>query len=430
MASNTIGTGAVVLTANADGLLAGLNKAQSVTEKWAGNTARKMNKAAQAATAGKGGKGGGILSAIIGGAAVGGAAGIAAGAALGGFDLITRVPEMLKGLRESSGQAEGGPLDRIIASVEKFQEIGTQLLATVISPLAPAFERAAEIAGGFFDRLQPIAAELGERIGGAVFSLVEITGSWLNVFLTGLEAVWPILSRVFKVAEVGLFLFEQLYVAIYDGIAEIIKGIAGWSGSWINLESISLTTSQAIFAALKVVAQGAGWVWDVFQFGAGIVATSAATIIDALKEVAKASDAIMGTDWAKRLESVGADLRKWGEDAMAGFGKSADIFGAKMDALQAKFNARAAGIAAAAHMKVEEEKPQKFEPVGAYEKGSKEAYSIIARWEGNNMMAGNSLAQNPVAIAKKQLDELKEVKKVAARFVAIFSKGTVISPID
>ena len=56
-AANAIGTGAVVLTANADQLLTGLNKAQRATEKWAGATTKKANKAADAAGGGGQGRG-------------------------------------------------------------------------------------------------------------------------------------------------------------------------------------------------------------------------------------------------------------------------------------------------------------------------------------------------------------------------------------
>lgn len=160
MAGNVIGTGAVVLSASADELLTGLNKAEKATSQWAANTTKKANAVADAnrkaydslvakghkladyrpdvdyskrmgdASKGKGqdgGKGGGALGAL----SAGGVAGIAAGATMKGLELFAGLPEMLKSLREVSGQREGGPLDRMIASVETFQKIGTQLLGRV-----------------------------------------------------------------------------------------------------------------------------------------------------------------------------------------------------------------------------------------------------------------------------------------------------------
>lgn len=62
--------------------------------------------------------------------------------------------------------------------------------------LAPAFKRVAEIAQGFFERFQPTAAVLRDRIGGNLFSVVEMSGSFANLLRTGFETVLPLLSKV------------------------------------------------------------------------------------------------------------------------------------------------------------------------------------------------------------------------------------------
>ena len=174
-------------------------------------------------------------------------AGVAAGAALGGLKLLGDLPGMLKGLRDASGQAEGGPFDRIIASAEKFQQIGTQLLATVFSPLAPAFELAAQYAGQFFDRIQPIAAALGGRLGGVVMTLVDVGGALFDTYLKGLEAWWPLIDKVAQAFEAAVFVVGELAVGALDLIGQLYDWLGGLIGKAVDFGTQGKSGSQLFF---------------------------------------------------------------------------------------------------------------------------------------------------------------------------------------
>jgi hypothetical protein len=249
-----------------------------------------------------------------------------------------------------------------------------------------------------------------------VASLAEMTGSWLDVFLTGLEAVWPLLDKMTRGADALLFVFSEFFSAFMAGAAEVIKLISGWADEWLNLEHVAMTVEQAVFKGLKYIAMGAGYAWDAFKVGAGVVATVCGSIVqsfgavldviaDATRKMAdlasnlpsalrpdwigKAADAVAG--WKKDVEGVGDAMRKWGADAGAGFGKTANAFGAIIDGLQARFEARSARIARSAHKEGDDvaQSMAEVKLTGAHGEHSKEAYSIVTRFNVGAMMAGN-----------------------------------------
>ncbi len=67
---------------------------------------------------------------------------------------------------------------------------------------------------------------------------------------------------------------------------------------------------------------------------------------------------------------------------------------------------------------------------GAFTAGSSEAYSVIAKFTAGNIVTGQQSADNPLAVAKKQLDQIKEVKRGTWKIVGELSKETTVKIAD
>jgi hypothetical protein len=284
-------------------------------------------------------------------------------------------------------------------------------------------------------------------------SLVEMSGSLWNVLLTGLEAVWPLIDKLTRLAEVLLFVFGELFSAVVDGVAMAIKWIGDWVGSWLDMEKVSLTVSQAVFKGLKYVAMGAGYAWDAIKVGAGVVATVCGSIVQSFgavldviaaatrqlamlaaelpesirpEWVGKAADTLAG--WKKDVTDIGEGMKKWGAAAGEGFGRSAIAFGEIIDGMQARFDARAAKLADSAHKKGDSlpSSMADVKLVGAYGPNDREAYSITTRFQvGTQFAAALNREKKP---EEKQLDAQKQGNKLLQQILRALGSKPVIVP--
>ena len=335
-----IGTGAVVLTANADQMLTGLDKAQKGVEKWASTTTAK------AASAG-GSAGGGLLSGLL----FGGAIGAGIGFALAGLNRIKSAVMSISDVGERSkkysnvGTDQQGKIDRADKAFFRISAVADEFLFKIIGTLAPAIERIADV--------------------------LEIVG-----FVGGEALLW--------VAD---------QIGTVDISAQKVFGILRDIGRvFVYIQHTSDLMAIAVLESFAAITDGAGGLFEVFGFD----------------------------DLAAGARGFAKEMRGISEIMAGDVAKSVVDFERKFDKIEQKF-------------KGSERLAKAFGQTlsGAFGKGSTEAYSVMAKFNAGNLITGQAAsADNPVAIAKKQLEEAKQIKKATFRWVDAVGKMVVVTPTD
>lgn len=408
MSSTAIGSASVVLSANADGLAAGLEQAERRVGNFAGEVSRKLDAG--------GAGGGGFLSKMLGGAAIGGAAGAVAGAVAGGvakgFELLGELPELIRGLAEGATGPEAGPLKGLVAGIDTFIEKGKSLLGGFFASMAPgalaigdALGHAMEVAkpiinavGSALSRAFEFAAPFIDKAVTAVGMLADRVGTWLSPVLDKIGRGLDVVGHVFGAAfDEGLALFDGML----SGIGSVIDSISAWVGSFFSVETAIGTVESVAFGFFKMAGKGAAYVWDSLKAGVGAMSYVAsfivdgfARIVDAFQDTIKDLLTVAGTlpdalggagfrrmagevdGWAGNIERAAESMREWGASAIAGWGSTAGRVDAWLDGVEARFSRRTANMAAEAAAVIGE--PLKL--AGAMERGSKEAYSTVAKF--------------------------------------------------
>ncbi|HYH67160.1 MAG TPA: hypothetical protein VD866_20860, partial [Urbifossiella sp.] len=106
----------------------------------------------------------------------------------------------------------------------------------------------------------------------------------------------------------------------------------------------------------------------------------------------------------RRISEVGEGISGWGADAVTGFGESAAGVDRWMDGVESRFRARRATLDRTAAKEppaaAADSAPLKL--AGALERGSKEAYSVMARFNTSAMTG----AANPAVRAAEETNRL------------------------
>lgn len=305
------------------------------------------------------------------------------------------------------------PLQRTRALMQAFGEDGGKLLLPLLSKTPDQLKAMAK---GF--------AVTGEEMQKATAASQAVKGMdaaidklWRGIAIgaapiieklaNGVTALEPAFKWVASAAEtfgaglsVGLEMAGENLTFIVESVQEMLGGFGALGVEFPTVRDV-------IVAGLKACAYYGAYMWDTWKAGAGAGAVVIGKIIGYVGDLADnfkgafktLSD--MGADAAAALgmtdteatfrkigaaaNGIGASLRgggdamdKWGREAMAGWGKTAERFDAKLNAALNPMKAKDAGMeigkAVAEGMSAE---PIKL--AGALTKGSKEAYSMVVK---------------------------------------------------
>lgn len=429
--SNAIGSAVLFLSANADGMVAGLNKAETKAKQFSANVGKSLSKAsapggmlgkingsgavgkfgamfggaigatgsATVAGAGLGGMLGGPVGAIA-----GGLAGLTIGSAKAGLNALMNLPETFERLKASATGANLGVLTGVTNSFDRLGATGEQLLTRVLVQFGPVFANAADFASRFLDQIGP-----------------------------GME--WA--------ADAGAaLLFTQTEIA--SAISEVVTQAAKWGAEWLGISDSTVSGSSVMFAAISKVGQGVGYVWDAFAVGGGVVTKIVGKVIEGFGDVTSSiGDAIakmaelgnrlprvIRPDWLNGAaesvrgwgDSIGGLGAKWaaaGQASIDSWGTSARTFSAYMSGVEKRFGETRARL---------ESTPAASKGGGpmfaaAIERGSREAYSIEASYRYGG--AGKTAADT----AKKTAEEAEKTRLAVERLEkAIYDLGGKIEP--
>lgn len=421
--SNAIGTGALVLSANADGLVSGLASAEKSTVSFSrrimntvgglaggpgGLLSRLLFGRGEVGEDGKTlGRVGGLVSRVKGMFRADGKLGLLGGflfgAGVGGALLAFQaIPAAFEEMQQRARGADRGGLAAVKGSLQAIAGAGLELLTKVLTAAAPAIVAVAESLIAFLDRMGPQIRAIIDGFGDI------------------------------------LFVGAEVFAATLDGIAGLVEAMGGWAASFGLVSAAGERSGSVVMRVLRTIGVGVGYLWDTFKAGAGVIAWVAGVIVSGFGKVLKViGDAVQAladlasvlpeairpdwvgraaavvAGWGKDVEGVGVGLQNWGRDALNGWGRTADRIGGWFDMIAAKKDRLAEGIANLAV-------PTQVKLAGANERGSAGAYSIVAKYQ-----AGNFLAEN---VAKQQLREAKEGNKILQRIEAGQAKAPVLRP--
>jgi hypothetical protein len=313
--------------------------------------------------------------------------------------------------------------------------------ASAILSRITAAARSVGIAGETAAKYANVPPDLAQGVTRANVAMQRIDTAWDEFVLRVAAGLGPFIERAASVLEVIGFTGGHAFVAIAEAIGDGITRLAQWVDGIFGWQTATASAGDVAFNVLRTIAKLDALYWDSVKAAAGGVLYIVGSIIEgfgkvvgAIAESSKALDDLSKTlpdgvrgmlfgtaggdgglsAWANKAQKVGDSLATWGKNAVLGWGDSAKQVDEWFDGLQKKFN-----------------ETQRLTPAiglaGAFGKESKEAYSIIAKWQTSNQLAGLTGPENdPVAIAKKQLNEQKEQRKALYKIVGYLDQGTVV----
>lgn len=389
--NNAIGTGAIILTASSDKLAAGLNAAEVKINKFAGSASKKLD------NAGKGGgdKGKGMFGGLL-----------KANLVMKGLDQLLKLPETIGNLAEKATGSDKGALLAIVDGLNRIVAAGEKLLTKGLVAAAPAIT------------------------------------SVIDTVLKTMERLEPVFSVVLAVMERWWFFLAEVFDLVVTGIGDALQAFGQWIESWSGLEVSAQSAGDVVWKVSRFIAKGFAYAWDVVKAGAGVVAWVAGKIVEGfglvVKQIGNAINALadladqlpndlkvkFGLDglrpaadavknWGNDVEGVGKKMEEWGERRINEFGESAKKADEWMDGVQRRFDERKDEFAKRG---AEADKPEPLKETklaGAMRRDSVEAYSVVTRNQvGQKIVADTNKAL--LKVNEKQLDEMKELKKIVA----------------
>lgn len=262
--------------------------------------------------------------------------------------------------------------------------------------------------------IEKFAAKLESFAGKmlAVFSpVIELIADTLSEALEELSPVFEYVGRIASSVFVNLI---EIAKEIVSAVWEVITTIGQWVSELLGLGDVSESVESVITTGFKYVIKGAALVWDAVKGIAGAFAYVASYAVDGfghivdvfkdtikdLLELAGRLPDDLGGKWFRdqagqvdqfgnRVLKAADDMRKWAKGTWANFGNS-------VTDVDKWFEKRA-------------KRPPKeaiplsvnYQASAATLKGSKEAYSIVTKFNESNKLNGK------VDIAKEQLKEAK-----------------------
>lgn len=401
----SIGSAALVLTASASQLYAGLDKAQQKVRGWAASVASKPITF--------GAKVGKLVMPIINGAAkaitfpvrvlAGGAmkAVGAIGAALSALGPIAIAGAVAIG---GIGIATYGVVQFANAATESYKSLIGSMRFANGEVLKPEQLQATRLALKSWENAQQAIGTAWQRIQVALAPVITMMGELVQQWLVKLQPYIDMATEAFsELASTALVFLDDCV----SGIVEVVGGIVQWVQQLFGVEGQFASSGSIIRSILKGVAKAVAYVWDTIKAGAGAVAWVVSWVVEGFGKIVDAFKSVikdllelagelpdsLGGDWFRRqaqnvdqwgnnIQRAGRDMRNWGRDQINAWGDGARAVDAWFDNLD---NRRQALNRAAAD-RPDPFKPVDYNAVGAMTQNSKEAYSIEARFQTEGML--------------------------------------------
>ncbi|VTR92166.1 unnamed protein product [Gemmata massiliana] len=441
MATNVIGTGAVVLTANADGLLAGTKKAEKAVDSWAARTRLAAGKAASAI----GGKISGGANEVFG-------------------TLKDSAKEQVVGIAKEGAQAfvrwytgaEG--LNRMLAGTERtLQQIGDQIdrITAARMEAVDAWVRPKDIASSLDVEIKRGEAEKErllaliqtaedekqkleefsfrntglrvagnlDRFQGAADATVQAYRDQLNKLNSRLFDMSDRRGRILnpdrdpaKIGELNRLIdTTERQIAAMGKAEEKIKALEMAADGFSKNQIASF---EHYAEKLKKTTEGFEYVANAVGMGAGIVFGADADKFKEVTDAIKKQGETLGFT-ANQLQLYDLKAQGFADRQLRDIQKLQDA----TEALVNTYTVAASIVGGVKDAKADTSGPYL---AGAAVGGSVEAYSKVANFRAGNAVAGNGISDSPVQVNKEVLKVSKEQARKLQRLIDILDRGQVL----
>jgi hypothetical protein len=305
-----------------------------------------------------------------------------------GSEKLKEFVEQQKKMGTALSDKDMASVERAKAAIPKIQATFDGLFNRVVVAMAPLIETVGNTFGKIVGKLSPVFDWIG-RAAETYFGLIgPIVEEVIDVVADGFAWVADLFG--------GIFGFAGQMPSIGDVITGVFKGV-GKALAYV------VDTVKALGGGIAIVASFAVGAFGEIVHAIGSLIAIAAELPDTLggDMFKDAADAVkkFGTD----STATAKGMRDWGLRQVDGFGSTAKQVDAWFDKLKAKKKEAAAdglgGVFAGAGDSAAA-KPMKTLLGGALEQGSKEEFSIRAKWESDGKLLQSEQAKANVLLAQ------------------------------
>jgi hypothetical protein len=285
------------------------------------------------------------------------------------------------------------------------------------------------------DEIATMGKDAWTRLSTAATSAFEGIGSAMSVPAEQIVRVFkPVFNWLATAGEGVFFLIKEALDAVGAAIKKLHGYFVAVADKWVDFSNKFPDGGEVVIKTTKAIAQGLAYVYDALKALGGAAAFAAGKItsylgppvLGVLHDIASAMALVFPNDFGgkwfeavsnkldrlkQKAEATGKHLEDFGKGAFKDFGKTAGIVGAVFDKLLDKWKKR---------VKPDEKKEGSDEAAAkrnrAVERGSVEAFSIIAGQKGDKMF---NVANKTLEEIRNAVKELKEIKKKKAKGVGV-----------
>ena len=246
------------------------------------------------------------------------------------------------------------------------------------------------------------AAEAVSNLLISVAPLFQAIGRGLATAVEILAEFWDIASKTFS--------------GLISDIGTVVQELTGWSATMPSIEDVVTAAFMAVAKAVAYCVEGGHKLRGVFVWAFGGIVDACKSVVGALgglmQMMSSLPDVVGGSDFKQAADgyrmlqnyigNYGDKMRKLGSEQMAstsGALQAVDKFFVDLEAKRIAARMRQDKQSVAKMKEAAKEVQAEYKSVGAMLKGSKEAWSVEARFKTNAMQSNT--------VEKQQLDEAK-----------------------
>jgi len=272
---------------------------------------------------------------------------------------------------------------------------------------------------------------------GIVINAAPVVSFLTEGLVEAIRALQPVFTFTFDAFKAGWSIVSDALSLVIDIVGNVVQSFVGMGQAFFGFQTITMTGTEMITGAFKLIAVSAAYVWDTIKLGAGAITFVASFFVDAFGVILNAFKNVIALakqlpdsvkpNWIDgMIESVevleksvfdtGKEMRGWGADTLDNFGDSAKAVDEwfenrnKKTAEEKVPSPKKAQDLAVENVS-EEIKKIAYASTSAMLKGSQEAISLEARHKTMGMLdITNQIGTND----QKALAEARKTNKLLA----------------
>ena len=252
-------------------------------------------------------------------------------------------------------------------------------------------------------------ASMGKVWRQVVIAIAPVIEMISVKLVSALEKLQPTVTVLTQIFATYWGVMVDVFGEVFDAVFELGVEFGKWAKEFLGLGVSSKTVEQQVTDSLRAIGVVGAYVFETLRAGVGVLAVALGFVIEALTDIGTKFNAMLATfksipvkfrpDWMNGFllgvqdveigsRKVSDELKKWGMNATEGIGKLAQQVNNWFDkrANRPKPDPVAEALLKPNPKPIIQPVKLSYEAVGAALKGSREAYSIEARFRNENRL--------------------------------------------